>query len=112
MVNENALKEESLRKRKRFLLAVIINASILVLYFVIWMFFDYLWVKARVSNPEYFYLTLPVVLFLIDLRFVEDPIPIKRYSKIAMSVFVSCAIWVWLIFFLGVAFHWHIGGKY
>ena len=87
------------------------NAIIIVIYFLIWMLFHYSWMKQKIPHPKYWHWTLPVILILVNNRFIsEEKKPIK-YLKVSFATVLSCAIWMWLIWFLGVAFHWHLGGR-
>ena len=97
--------------RKTILICITANAIIIVIYFLIWMLFHFFWMKQKIPHPKYWYWTLPVIIFFVNNRFIsEEKKPIK-YLKVSFATVLSCTIWMWLIWFLGVVFHWHLGGR-
>ena len=92
-----------------FFYALLVGIIIFV-YFLIWLIFHYLWMKQKLPHPDYLYWTLPVVLILLNSKIIGAEKKTVRYLKVFSATFISCVIWVWLIWFLGVAFHWHLGG--
>jgi len=104
-------KYDSKNNYKVILLCIGVNAFVIIVYFLIWMLFHYLWMRQKVTHPEYLYLTLPIILVLLNSKFIDDDKKPVKYLKAFLATALSCVIWIWLIWFLGVVFHWRLGGK-